>query len=132
MVRYVSDAKEPPSPRRPAGPGPVAGPTPPPPLAAVLIDFHGTLAQVEDPVDWVLAAADDCGETLSQAIDAASPDLSAFRSRGGKLIHYHGWADPGVPPGSSVAYYERVAAQSGLGEGSTFTALAPLARLQEK
>jgi feruloyl esterase len=27
---------------------------------------------------------------------------------GGKLIHYHGWSDPGVPPLNSVAYYENV------------------------
>ena len=26
-----------------------------------------------------------------------SPDLSSFRARGGKLIQYHGWADPAIP-----------------------------------
>jgi feruloyl esterase len=54
------------------------------------------------------------GETLSQAIDAADPDLSAFRRAGGKLIQYHGWNDPGVPPRNSVDYYERVLARDGL------------------
>jgi feruloyl esterase len=53
------------------------------------------------------------GETLSQAIDATSPDLSAFRRKGGKLIHYHGWNDPGVPPMNSVNYYDAVAARDG-------------------
>ena len=28
-------------------------------------------------------------------IDATSPDLSAFRARGGKLLIYHGWNDGG-------------------------------------
>ncbi|HKE65137.1 MAG TPA: HAD-IA family hydrolase [Micromonosporaceae bacterium] len=31
---------------------------------AVLFDFHGTLAQVEDPVTWVRAAAAECGVAL--------------------------------------------------------------------
>jgi HAD superfamily hydrolase (TIGR01509 family) len=43
---------------------------PPPhprPMEAVLFDFHGTLAQVEDPVDGVLAAATACGALLDPA-----------------------------------------------------------------
>ena len=42
------------------------------------------------------------------AMDAMDPDLSQFMSRGGKLIQYHGWADPQISPGTSVAYYESV------------------------
>ena len=45
---------------------------------------------------------------LSKTIDATDPDLAAFKARGGKLIQYHGWSDPGVSPLSSVNYYERV------------------------
>jgi len=37
-----------------------------------------------------------------------SPDLSAFRARGGKLIQYHGWADPAIPALDSVDYYRLV------------------------
>jgi feruloyl esterase len=36
------------------------------------------------------------------------PDLSAFRRRGGKLIQYHGWADPAIPALDSVEYYRLV------------------------
>ena len=36
-------------------------------------------------------------------------DLSAFRAAGGKLIHYHGYADPLIPTGSSIYYYNQVA-----------------------
>ncbi len=46
-------------------------------------------------------------------INATDPDLSAFRKHGGKLIQYHGWADPQIPPASSVAYYESVLKKMG-------------------
>ena len=36
------------------------------------------------------------------------PDLAAFRKHGGKLIQYHGWADPAIPPLDSIAYYKLV------------------------
>jgi feruloyl esterase len=41
-------------------------------------------------------------------IDAKSADLKKFVARGGKLIQYHGWADPQIPAGASTAYYEDV------------------------
>jgi feruloyl esterase len=41
--------------------------------------------------------------------NAMNPDLSAFKARGGKLIHYHGWSDPDITPLNSVNYYESVA-----------------------
>jgi feruloyl esterase len=34
--------------------------------------------------------------------------LKAFAARGGKMIQYHGWADPQIAPGSSVNYYRSV------------------------
>jgi len=46
-------------------------------------------------------------------MDASDPDLSAFRAHGGKLIQYHGWNDPGIPPGYSLEYHARVAATMG-------------------
>jgi feruloyl esterase len=50
-------------------------------------------------------------------IDATSPDLSAFRKRGGKLIIYHGWNDGGsggaISPQNSVNYYSGVLARMG-------------------
>jgi len=48
-------------------------------------------------------------------INAADPDLSAFRKRGGKLIQYHGWSDPQIPPESSVEYYRSVLQKMGAG-----------------
>lgn len=49
------------------------------------------------------------GESLAEAVNAANPDLSAFRDHGGKLIVYHGWNDIGVSPMRTVGYYEEVA-----------------------
>jgi hypothetical protein len=45
--------------------------------------------------------------------NAYSPDLSAFRRHGGKLVQYHGWADPAIPARDSVTYYESVQAKMG-------------------
>lgn len=41
------------------------------------------------------------------------PDLSAFHAAGGRLIAYHGWADPGVPPESLLDYYAKVVDDNG-------------------
>jgi feruloyl esterase len=41
-------------------------------------------------------------------IDARNPDLKKFFDRGGKLVQYHGWADPQISPGSSTDYYDTV------------------------
>jgi feruloyl esterase len=66
----------------------------------------------------------DMGAQFSQAhakmapvIDSADPNLTAFRKRGGKLIQYHGWNDPAIPPRSSIRYYEEVARTMGDTDG---------------
>lgn len=41
-------------------------------------------------------------------LNANDASLKAFMDRGGKLIQYHGWADPQIAPGSSVRYYKKV------------------------
>jgi hypothetical protein len=41
-------------------------------------------------------------------LDATTPDLSRFAARGGKLILYHGWNDPAIPPANTVLYFEGV------------------------
>jgi hypothetical protein len=50
---------------------------------------------------------------LGSILDAASPDLGAFKAHGGKLIQYHGWNDPAIPTGYSLDYYARVQAKMG-------------------
>jgi feruloyl esterase len=50
---------------------------------------------------------------LSTTIDADSADLSRFAARGGKLLHWHGLADPVVPVADSLAYQSRVSHRVG-------------------
>jgi feruloyl esterase len=42
-----------------------------------------------------------------------NPDLSAFKARGGKLISYHGWADPVIMPQGTVKYFDSLKAKFG-------------------
>ncbi|WP_455921101.1 tannase/feruloyl esterase family alpha/beta hydrolase [Pseudomonas putida] len=51
--------------------------------------------------------------TLHPLYDATNPDLSAFAGRGGKLIIWHGWADPHISPLNSLAYHQAVVKQMG-------------------
>ena len=48
---------------------------------------------------------DDVKRALTPITAAPSPDLTAFKSRGGKLIQYHGWNDSVVPPDGSIGYF---------------------------
>ncbi len=41
-------------------------------------------------------------------LNATSPDLGAFKSKGHKLILWHGWADAGLSPLGTIQYYDRV------------------------
>lgn len=50
---------------------------------------------------------------MAAVYDASSPDLSAFRDRGGKLILYHGWADDSISPEGTIAYYAALQRQMG-------------------
>jgi len=41
-------------------------------------------------------------------LNAVDANLSRFVEHGGKLLIYHGWSDPGIPPSNSVNYYQSV------------------------
>lgn len=55
--------------------------------------------------------------------DATNPDLSAFAAAGGKLIIWHGWADPHISPLNSLAYHKAVQAKLGKARSETFERL---------
>jgi len=57
-----------------------------------------------DPAKDVPRAEKAIGKTW----DSIDPNLKPFFTHGGKLLMYHGWADPGIPPRSSVNYYNSV------------------------
>ena len=54
-------------------------------------DFHSDVVTVDNQ--------------LATVLNAVSSDLSVFRDHGGKLLMYHGWADPLIPSQSSINYF---------------------------
>jgi len=46
-------------------------------------------------------------------IESTDPDLSKFKARGGKLLFYHGWADPGPAPENTINYFNAAAKKTG-------------------
>ncbi len=55
---------------------------------------------------------------IDEELVPAETDLSTFRNHRGKLLMYHGWADPGLTPLESVDYYRDVFSTMSSGEDS--------------
>lgn len=74
---------------------------------------HYVLSVESPPFDWRTLNFSTDYDTVKTALSpisaAPSPDISAFKSRGGKLIQYHGWNDPIVTPQGSTNYFNAVA-----------------------
>jgi feruloyl esterase len=64
-------------------------------------DFHHDVDTVDDQ--------------LAAVLNADSTDLGEFREHGGKLIMYHGWADPLIPSQSSINYFNALVANDSHG-----------------
>ena len=54
-----------------------------------------------------------------RTLDAVNPNLSTFKARGGKLLHYHGWTDSAISPHWSIEYHRAVQQRMG-GDTSGF------------
>jgi feruloyl esterase len=64
-------------------------------------DFHHNVDTVDDQ--------------LAKVLNANSTDLDDFRDHGGKLLMYHGWADPLIPSQSSINYFNALVGNNGQG-----------------
>jgi tannase/feruloyl esterase len=51
-------------------------------------------------------------------IDAVETDMSKFKAHGGKLLLYHGWADPAIQPEHTVNYYNSVLSKMGANQNN--------------
>jgi hypothetical protein len=76
------------------------------------------------------ALSADIDATLRQSkekstadLDSTNADLSRFAARGGKLIVYHGWDDPAISPGNTVAYFNLVQKTMGREKVDSFARL---------
>jgi len=49
-------------------------------------------------------------DEFAAILNSTDPDLRPFNARGGKMIHYAGWADSAIAPINSVNYYNSVTA----------------------
>ncbi|HLW76216.1 MAG TPA: tannase/feruloyl esterase family alpha/beta hydrolase [Bryobacteraceae bacterium] len=70
--------------------------------------------------DKDVPATDD---KMGPIFNGTNADLSKFKSRGGKLIIYHGWSDAAISPLDSVNYYNAVAAKLGQKQAGEFVDL---------
>jgi len=52
-------------------------------------------------------------EALAPTLNATDPDLSEFRKSGGRLLMWHGLADPSVTPTGTLEYYGAVVDEMG-------------------
>jgi feruloyl esterase len=79
-----------------------------------LMDFNFKFMSLDtdDPsYDWRRFDADrdlPRMRTMTEILSPTDPDLRPFMTRGGKLILYHGWSDPGISAYGTLAYHEAV------------------------
>ena len=83
------------------------------PLFGDMVRFVGRQDPNWDPMTFDLET--DLALALKNAgvVEASDPDLAAFKARGGKLLLYHGWADPGPAPENTINYYDAVNSKLG-------------------
>ena len=86
------------------------------PPSAFPLDSIRILAYQDPNWDWRTWDLDrDAAAAKEKAgfIDVHAHDLSAFKARGGKLLLYHGWTDPGIAAGNTVNFYKGVLSEMG-------------------
>jgi feruloyl esterase len=70
--------------------------------------FKSTSAAKWDEKDFKIADIERFEKEQGPAVNSVDPNLKPYFSAKGKLLIYHGWADPGVAPMGSVNYFNNV------------------------
>jgi feruloyl esterase len=68
------------------------------------------------PIDWRTFSFDRDRarvEATMQMFSPTDPNLAGLRRRGGKLLLYHGWADPAISAYGTLRYYDAAVKQTG-------------------
>jgi len=106
----------------------ISGPAPAKSLMAAFGNGFFSDFVYEKP-DWELKTFNvDAGlkaatEKTADALNATNADLKPFKSRGGKLIIYHGWNDPAISALNTVDYYQSVIKVMGQKDVDSFVRL---------
>ena len=56
----------------------------------------------------------DAEQRMGGMLNSNTPDLRAFVRHGGKLLLFQGWADPAIPPGNMITYYDALTKELGV------------------
>ena len=91
------------------GPGPDIGTNPAP--GDLQLGTYRYLAHQDAKWDWHEFNIDSdpaLAKRKGGIIDSVETDMSKFKAHGGKLILFHGWADPAIQPDHTVNYYNSV------------------------
>jgi Tannase and feruloyl esterase len=84
---------------------------------------------VSEKADWDYRTFNfDEGSKLAEtktaaALNSIDPNLKAFKTRGGKLIMYHGWNDPAIPALNTIGYFQSVEKSMGKRDSESFVRL---------
>ena len=85
----------------------------PQPIQFVFGDQFFKYMVFEDPTFdiWTLNFTSDIAFTdlkLARILNSTNPDLHVLKSRGARVLMWHGWEDGAISPYNSVNYYKRV------------------------
>jgi feruloyl esterase len=106
----------------------ITGPAPAKSLMAAFgIGYFSNMVYEQSDWDYktftLEAGLKSAEEKTASALNATDADLKPFKTRGGKLILYHGWDDPAIPAINTVNYFQSVIAKMGQRDADSFVRL---------